>query len=66
MEVDFLEWISTQTFGQLIKIKIGSIIDKNGFITSLTYTVPDEISWDIAHEKPIGIDVSVGATLAMY
>jgi hypothetical protein len=52
--------------GQLIKIKIGSIIDKNGFITSLTYTVPDEISWDIAHEKPIGIDVSVGATLAMY
>jgi hypothetical protein len=32
----------------------------------LTYTIPDEISWDVAKEKPIGIDVSVGATLAMY
>lgn len=52
--------------GKLVKMKIGNIIDKNGFITSLTYTVPDEISWDIADEKPIGIDVSVGATLAMY
>jgi len=52
--------------GKLITIQIGTLINKSGFITSLTYTIPDEISWDVAKEKPIGIDVSVGATLAMY
>jgi len=37
-------------------------------ITSLTYTIPDDLSWDINHdgklsELPLGVDVSVGLTI---
>jgi hypothetical protein len=37
-------------------------------ITSLTYTIPDDLSWDLNHdgglaELPMGVDVSVGLTL---
>ena len=37
-------------------------------ITSLSYTIPDDLSWDINHdgklaELPIGADVSIGLTL---
>ena len=32
-------------------------------ITSLTYTIPDDLSWDITEQVPMGIDVSVGLTL---
>jgi len=37
-------------------------------ITSLTYTIPDDLPWDINHdnelaELPMGVDVSIGLTL---
>ena len=37
-------------------------------ITSLTYTIPDDLPWDINHdgklsELPLGVDVSVGLTI---
>lgn len=52
--------------GDVIDIIIGKLINQRGFITSLTLTIPDEISWDVEKEKPMGIDVSVGATLIQY
>ena len=37
-------------------------------ITSLTYTIPDDLSWDLNHdgklaELPMGVDVNIGLTL---
>ena len=52
--------------GDVIDIVIGKLIRQRGFITSLSYTIPDEISWDVDKERPIGIDVSLGVTLIQY
>ena len=55
--------------GTLTSLTLGDLYkDKISFIESLSYTVPDELPWDInmdgnLKELPMGIDVSIGFKL---
>ena len=58
--------------GPLMRFTIGDLFQRTpGFLTSLSYTIPDDANWDIATESegdvakelPMIIDVSVGATI---
>ena len=55
--------------GTLTRLTLGDLYkDKISFIESLSYTVPDELPWDInmdgfLKELPMGIDVSIGFKL---
>jgi hypothetical protein len=41
--------------GNLVRLNVGSYLYRiPGFITSLTYTVPEEASWEIAYNEPEG------------
>ena len=58
--------------GPLMRFTIGDLFQRTpGFLTSLSYTIPDDANWDIATESegdvakelPMIIDVSLGATI---
>ena len=59
--------------GHLVKFRLGNLYGngKNGvysFITSLSYTMPDDLGWELnwdgeLAELPMGVDVSIGLTL---
>ena len=58
--------------GPMIRFTIGDLFHRTpGFLTSLSYTIPDDATWDIAEEGPnqvakqlpMVIDVAVGLTV---
>ena len=54
----------TKLGGVLCKLTLGNYInDQAGFITSLSYDIPNDSSWDINEELAHNINVSVGFTL---
>src|SRR6056300_643230 len=60
------EYVSQGYNGTLVRFKLGSLYnDKLSFIDSLTYTISDDVPWDInidglLGEVPMGIDVAIG------
>ena len=60
------EYVSQGYNGTLVRFKLGSLYnDKLSFIDSLTYTISDDVPWDInidnqLGELPMGIDVAIG------
>lgn len=58
--------------GPMMRFTIGDMFQRTpGFLTSLSYTIPDDATWDIAEDAkdevakqlPMMIDVAVGATI---
>ena len=54
----------TKLGGVLCKLKLGKYIDGQiGFITNLSYDIPNDSSWDINEELAHNLNISVGFTL---
>ena len=60
------EYVSQGYNGTLVRFKLGNLYNnKLSFIESLTYTISDDVPWDInidgqLGELPMGIDVAIG------
>lgn len=51
-------------YGKTLSFRLGNLYnDHPAIITSLSYTYPDDLPWDISEEMPFGVDVSIGLTL---
>jgi hypothetical protein len=58
------QYNGTKLGGVLCKLKLGNYINNQpGFITSLSYDIPNDSSWDIDEQLAHNINVSVGFTL---
>ena len=53
--------------GNLVRLTVGGYLyEQPGFITSLTYTVPQESTWEIAINEEGGSDTSVKELTPCY
>jgi hypothetical protein len=58
------QYEGTKLGGVLCKLKLGNYInDQAGFITSLSYDIPNDSPWDIDEQLAHNINISVGFTL---